>query len=790
MRRLRVSFATRLLAGALGIVVAVLVGISAFLIISRDRATRDAAVGNAENRAAVTGELLSSVTGSTGETTVKSIASQPALATALSASNAATVVPELFRAGSYTAPRHLLAVLDAGGNVMFSTLQQLPAPGAKTPSVVAALSAPGPVAGLEVIGTAGGAQILSVDSAMRVADGSGKVLGVVVDVAPLLDQIIQFAPVIGSDYRPVVIPAAAPDQALRIDTSQANGAPSAGTTPPSLRDAIARGDRTVSATYDASVPAGGTGQVAGAFVRVTDAVNAPVAYLGVEVPVSLFAGDTRNDEISLVLISLFVILGTCILVVLFVMRFVRRPVARLERGVARIAGGDYSIDIPVASRDELGRLAASVNRMRAQIAENIAEIEGQRAYLDQAVERLGGVSRALTTTSEGVGALQQAVVRAATSISGPQTAAVIYAREDGRFVPKATVGVAGTPQLDDWDVAGELLAGRGARVEQAPPGWQAGGLLALPMFYQGQVTGALAIFTATGFQPKETELSALSILANNAAVALENTRLFEQEKETVQRLRELDAMKSDFLATVQHELRTPLTAIMGMSDLLEMCWTVWEDTEKLDAVSDIQLASKNLYEIVETIIDFSLLERDTLGLRPDRTFVRQSVQDALRDIAARTKDGLSVSVDVDVAATHAVWADPERFGQVMRALIDNAVKFTPKGGHVSVSAIPVTGEGFCRIEVVDDGIGISAEAIPRLFDRFYQEDNSRTRRHGGMGMGLSLVRRLCDAHGATVSAHSDERSGSKFTILWPLADVAAEPTPAALFFEPVPATSS
>ena len=81
------------------------------------------------------------------------------------------------------------------------------------------------------------------------------------------------------------------------------------------------------------------------------------------------------------------------------------------------------------------------------------------------------------------------------------------------------------------------------------------------------------------------------------------------------------------------------------------------------------------------------------------------------------------------------------------------------------------GAGRCRIEVVDDGIGISAEAIPRLFDRFYQEDNSRTRRHGGMGMGLALVRRLCDAHGATVKAHSDEIGGSTFTILWPLADV-------------------
>ena len=92
--------------------------------------------------------------------------------------------------------------------------------------------------------------------------------------------------------------------------------------------------------------------------------------------------------------------------------------------------------------------------------------------------------------------------------------------------------------------------------------------------------------------------------------------------------------------------------------------------------------------------------------------------------------------------------------------------------------------------MVDDGIGISPEAIPRLFDRFYQEDNSRTRRHGGMGMGLALVRRLCDAHGASVRARSDENGGSTFTILWPLSDVPPEPAPSALFFEPVPAVGT
>ncbi len=118
-------------------------------------------------------------------------------------------------------------------------------------------------------------------------------------------------------------------------------------------------------------------------------------YIGVEVPLADFVPDARSDEFTLGLISIFAILGTALLVFFFVERFVRRPVNRLERGVARIAGGDYSTDIPVTSSDELGRLAGGVNRMRAEIAQYVTQIEQARARLDGAVEELGGVSRAL-----------------------------------------------------------------------------------------------------------------------------------------------------------------------------------------------------------------------------------------------------------------------------------------------------------------------------------------------------------------------------------------------------------
>jgi len=292
----------------------------------------------------------------------------------------------------------------------------------------------------------------------------------------------------------------------------------------------------------------------------------------------------------------------------------------------------------------------------------------------------------------------------------------------------------------------------------------------VPMFYQDAVVGALAVVTRAGEPPAEGQEQSLAVLANNAAIALENTRLFEQERETVRRLRELDALKSDFLGTVQHELRTPLTAIMGMGDLLEMCWETWDDAHKTEALHDIQVAAKKLYDIVETILDFSLLESDTLSLKQVPTQVRGAVEEAVTAVQARLKEGLQVSLSVDVPTDVEVYADPARFNQALRALLDNAVKFTPEGGSIWVRTHR-NGGNMVRIEVADNGIGIPEDALPRVFERFYQVDNTATRTYGGTGMGLALVRRLVEAHGGSVEVESRVGVGTCFALLWPVAPI-------------------
>jgi len=323
----------------------------------------------------------------------------------------------------------------------------------------------------------------------------------------------------------------------------------------------------------------------------------------------------------------------------------------------------------------------------------------------------------------------------------------------------------------------ELTAGHAVRIDT-------GGrpVIAVPMLFQEALTGVLVV--ASDRPVAESDERALITLANNAAVAVENTRTLEQEREAVRRLRELNQLKSDFLDTAQHELRTPVLAIQGQIELLNVAWDKWDDATRLEIVRDIDISVKLLGETVENVVDFALVNSDTIDVRISPVDVAGAIRDAANDVRRHFKDALPVELTIDVRGTPVVNADPFRLRQVLRALIDNAVKFTPEGGHVTVSARRDKGAPTCRIDVIDDGPGISPDAIPRLFDRFYQEDNSRTRRHGGMGMGLALVRRLCDAHGATVRAQSDEKGGSRFTLTWPMADVEPEPASTLMLFEP------
>ena len=244
----------------------------------------------------------------------------------------------------------------------------------------------------------------------------------------------------------------------------------------------------------------------------------------------------------------------------------------------------------------------------------------------------------------------------------------------------------------------------------------------------------------------------------------EREMLLEREQALRAKAEEASRLKDEFLATVSHELRTPLTAILGWAQMLEM--TPLDSETARHAVGVIRRNADQQRQIVEDILEVSRSITGKLKLEPEPVEVGSLVQTALDSVGPSAKaKGIRLVTAFDPVAV--VRGDPNRLRQVVWNLLSNAVKFTPAGGEVRVSVerLPAC----ARIEVSDTGQGIAPEFLPYVFDRFRQADGSTTRSHGGLGLGLSIVRHLVELHGGTVRAESaGEGKGATFTVELPL----------------------
>ena len=501
---------------------------------------------------------------------------------------------------------------------------------------------------------------------------------------------------------------------------------------------------------------------AGYYARVDQGENVLVA---ADVDDSVFALQRLNDILVVVFATTLLATILSLVGVYFARRTALRPLAALSRAAEAVKAGDYAARVPVESADDFGRLATTFNDMAEQIRRDTAELERQRARLDAAITSLGSVSRALTTTTGGEAQLRQAVLESVLELTGADAVAMYEGSEKLKVTAGRGLEAGEARALLGLLDHGRVVAGDESllvRLEEAPEAYRGWSALAVPMVYQGKQAGLIAAYSRGNLDG--IDIPSLRVLANQAVVALQNSVLFQRERETVARLQELDGMKSDFLATIQHELRTPLTAIMGMTDLLEMAWGSWDDAQKLDALGDVQVSAKSLYEIVETILDYSMLDSDRVHLSIGSFGLREITEGALEELKPLIRRS-DVRIDVKVPARIRVRGDGQRLNQVMKALLDNAVKFSPEKARVQVRASQQNGR--VTMQVVDRGIGIAAEDQRRIFDRFFQVDNTATRRYGGTGMGLALVKRLVEMQDGSVTVASAPGKGSTFTVVLP-----------------------
>jgi PAS domain S-box-containing protein len=290
--------------------------------------------------------------------------------------------------------------------------------------------------------------------------------------------------------------------------------------------------------------------------------------------------------------------------------------------------------------------------------------------------------------------------------------------------------------------------------------------LAIPVISRsGEVLGGLFFGHADEGVFTERDELIVKGLAAQAAIAMDNARLFELSETERAKAEAANRAKDDFLATISHELRTPLNAIIGWSHMLQRGRL--DEATVTRAVSTIERNAKAQAQLIEDILDVSRVMSGRLRLNNERVDMASVINAAVDSVqlAADSKD-IKLRMMVDSSVRHTL-GDSRRLQQVIWNLLSNSIKFTPSGGRVEVRLERIGSD--LQVKVTDTGQGISSSVLPFVFDRFYQADVGSTRRYGGLGLGLAIVRHLIELHGGSVHVESPgEGCGTTFTFRLPL----------------------
>jgi signal transduction histidine kinase/ActR/RegA family two-component response regulator len=287
---------------------------------------------------------------------------------------------------------------------------------------------------------------------------------------------------------------------------------------------------------------------------------------------------------------------------------------------------------------------------------------------------------------------------------------------------------------------------------------------ALPLLVKGVPLGVLEFHFSAPINFDDEYQALLVSVAQHCTQALDRARLYEQAERARSEAEAANKLKDEFVSTVSHELRTPLNAILGWASMLRM-GSVGEDVVP-KAVDAIHRNASRQAKLVDDLLDFGRIAggRTALDLQPidAYTFLRGIVESVI-PLAASNQ----VEIKLYSVPDAAILGDVRRLEQVFVNLLGNSLKFTPAGGHISVSARASAGN--LEVRVADNGIGISPDFLPHVFDRFRQGDGTSTRHHAGLGLGLSIAKQLVEAHNGSIRAESaGSGQGTAFIVTLPI----------------------
>ena len=441
-------------------------------------------------------------------------------------------------------------------------------------------------------------------------------------------------------------------------------------------------------------------------------------------------------------------------------------------------------------RNEAGTIVAASKIARDLTPQRLAERERQR--LQRQADALAHTARTLTETLDP-GTVAERVVEGVCDVLDA-TSAILRLREpDGGLRCVALAG----KELDGFQVGDVLPPGLGMvsrAMEERRPVWtsdireeeglslsdefrrrQIGtghrAVIAVPLEVGGDIIGTLSVAYAEAKTFTTAEMTILRTFGDQAALAIRNGQLFAREQQARSESEAANRAKDEFLAILSHELRTPLTSVLGWARMLAS--SQLDPSRMRHAVEAIERNARLQAQLIDDLLDISriVVGKLQLDLRPVDLvpIIEHAVETPARHATAK---GVHLHCVLDPAASP-VMGDALRVQQVVANLVGNAVKFTPEGGRVEVRL--ERRSRAAHIIVRDTGVGIAPEVLPQIFERFSQGDSTTTRQHGGLGLGLAIVRNLVDLHGGTVHAASEGIGhGSTFEVRLPLVATAAD----------------
>jgi signal transduction histidine kinase len=406
----------------------------------------------------------------------------------------------------------------------------------------------------------------------------------------------------------------------------------------------------------------------------------------------------------------------------------------------------------------------------------------------QRLERLLEISRTLAATLE-IRPLLETIVEVACELTESEVSSILlYDPEKGRLRFEAVPGFQQKDLIDvsvplDSSVAGWIYTNSRPMVIQDASsdtrvyrpidkalGFETRSILGVPLIVRSRTIGVLESLNKQGEgNYTEDDLKVLETLASQAAVAIDNAQLLTSIQDTNAELQRLDSMKSDFIAIASHELRTPLGLILGHATFLKE----FIPNEHQEQMEVIIRSAMRLKAIIEDMATMAHQEQGESRVRREPFSMGKLVEvvaGRFEDMAHEKK--IEIGFDVPAGEALTVEGDQEKLDIALSNLVKNAIIFTDAGGQVGIKA--EGDQGMVKVFVVDTGIGIPPEAVSKVFDRFFQVESHLTRKHGGMGLGLSIAKAMVEMHNGQIWCESKEGTGSLFCMMLPTDQASAK----------------